>query len=116
MFEPSRAAILSRTQRLIHMGEWLERNEEILATLIEDLSDAVDLHMDGELDSFIENEFHRLSAALSSCICNLVDHKDALNPSDHSMKLILRHPRHTRCIKSLTVVLDEQQSQESTKS
>jgi hypothetical protein len=116
MFEPSRFEILLRTQRLIHMGEWLERNESIFAALIEGLSDAVDLHlMDEEIDTWVADEFHQLSSALSSCIRNLTDYKDSLTKTEHNYKLILNYPRHPH-VKKPTVILDEQQSQESTKS
>jgi hypothetical protein len=116
MFEPSRSEILLRTQRLIRMGEWLERNAPIFGSLIEALSDAVELHlMDEDIDSWIEEEFHQLSRALSACIQNLSDYKASLTKEEQCSMVVVNYPRHPHD-KQPTVVLDEQQSQESTKS
>lgn len=113
MIERSRSEILSRTQRLILMGEWLERNEPILVSLIVNLQESVELHLDDEytgIDAFLVEHFHQLSHALSALNQNLDDYKESLKsiPSDFQLKI--NYPWHCRSIKQPTVVLDEQQT------
>lgn len=118
MLERSRSEILSRTQHLIQLGEWLERNEPIIAQLTERLSESVDLYLDDEvyIDESTGQHFTQLANALYAVITNLSDYKESVKSTPNDLQLTINYPWHCRSIKHTTVVLDEQQSKETTKS
>ena len=66
--ESAQLATLYRTQRLIRMGEWLERNKHTITLAFESLDAAHDLLMDpeGPLDELVEHVSFKQLAALQA--------------------------------------------------